>query len=502
MSKLIECVPNFSEGRRPEVLRAILSRVEAVPGATILDHGMDPDHNRAVVTFVGPPRAVREAAFAAIATATELIDLTSHQGEHPRIGATDVVPFVPLAGATMKDCAKLAAALGEEVAARLGIPVYLYEHAARRPERRNLADIRRGGFEALRDQIGTDPRRAPDFGPARVHPTAGAVAIGARSFLIAYNVELETDDLAVAKEIARAVRESSGGLAGVKALGFHLKERGIVQVSMNLVDLKKTSMARVFRRVERLARARGVRVRASEIVGLVPEDAVFDATRVALKLVRFGRDSTIEDRLRRSIAGPFELQPFLDDIASTRPAPGGGAAAGLAGALAAAVAAKVVYLTLARERYAAVHERFESLARDLEAARWDLLRLVERDGRAYAALVAALRAPAGDDAEKAGRAEAIAVTSLEAARVPLEIVERSALVARIAAAAGAEGNPNLRSDAATAIALARGAVEGAAAMVLVNLPGIADRAEADRLAARARELGAEVDGIARKLARP
>lgn len=298
--KLVECVPNFSEGRRPEVIDDIVGAMLAVPGVRLLDKEMDPNHNRAVVTVVGEPEPVLEGAFRGIAKAAALIDLRSHEGEHPRMGAADVVPFVPVRGVTMQDCVALARRLGERVGNELGIPVYLYECAATRSDRENLADVRKGQFEGLCCDIGTDPDRDPDFGPRKIHPSAGAVAIGARAFLVAYNINLGTGDVAVAKAIARAIRHSTGGLRYVKAMGFELKDRGIVQVSINMVNFEGTPLFRVFELVKLEAERYGVPVVGSEIVGLVPEDALIACAEFYLRLERFTRDQVLEVRLSES----------------------------------------------------------------------------------------------------------------------------------------------------------------------------------------------------------
>lgn len=295
--RLVECVPNFSEGRDPAVLEPILAAIRAVPGVRVIDHSMDASHHRAVVTFVGPPEGASEAAFRAIAEAKRRIDLTRHQGEHPRIGATDVVPFVPLTGTTMADCVALAHALGERVGRELEIPVYFYEAAARRPERKNLPDVRNIGFEKLREAVATDPARAPDAGPKALHPTAGATVIGARNFLIAYNVNLETGDVAIAKEIAKKVRERDGGLPGIKAMGFFLDDLACAQVSMNVCDFERTGLERVYREVERLARERGVSVRESELVGLAPRAALPAGTAERVKLRGFDPKKQIVEEL-------------------------------------------------------------------------------------------------------------------------------------------------------------------------------------------------------------
>ena len=295
--KLVECVPNFSEGRRPEVLDAIVGAMTAVDGVRLLDREMDADHNRAVVTIVGEPEAVLEGVFRGMAKAAEVIDLTTHAGEHPRMGATDVVPFVPVKGVTMDDCVELARRLGERVGKELEIPVFLYESACTRPERQNLAKVRKGQFEGLCEEIGTNPAKEPDFGPNRIHPTAGATAVGARPFLVAYNINLGTTDLSVAKAIAKAIRHSSGGLRHVKAMGFAIKDRNIVQVSINMVNFKGTPLFRVFEMVRSEAERYGVPVIGSEVVGLVPVDALVDCAEFYLRLENFQRDQVLENRL-------------------------------------------------------------------------------------------------------------------------------------------------------------------------------------------------------------
>src|SRR5918912_1140465 len=274
--RLVECVPNFSEGRRPEVVRAIRDAIAAVDGVIVLDVSSDESHNRSVITFVAPVERAVEAAFAGIREARDRIDLTTHTGEHPRMGAADVVPFVPLEGSTMEDCVALARELGERVGRELEIPVFLYERAATRPDRENLADVRRGEFEGLREEIGRNPNRAPDYGPPRIHPTFGAVAIGARPFLVAYNVYLgPASNVEVARAVAKAVRGSSGGLRYVKALGLEVD--GQAQVSMNLVDIERTPLFRAFDAVKMEAQSHGVAPTWSEIVGLVPERVLIDA---------------------------------------------------------------------------------------------------------------------------------------------------------------------------------------------------------------------------------
>jgi glutamate formiminotransferase len=295
---LVECVPNFSEGRRPQVLEAILASIRAVGGVKLIDHTMDASHNRAVVTMVGEGEPVAEAAFRAIATARDVIDLNTHQGEHPRIGATDVVPFVPLAGATMGYCVRLAHRLGERVGRELAIPVYFYEQAALRPERRNLPDVRNIGYEKLRDAVANDAAREPDEGPKRaLHPTAGATVIGARFFLIAFNVNLATEQVQVAKDIAKRIRERDGGLAGIKAMGFFLDDLKLAQVSMNVCNFQATGLVRVYEEIEKLARERGVEIHESELVGLAPREALPDGVAQRIRLRGFDANKQIIEAL-------------------------------------------------------------------------------------------------------------------------------------------------------------------------------------------------------------
>ncbi len=297
---LVECVPNFSEGRRPEIVGQILDSIRAVRGVKLIDHSMDASHNRAVVTFVGSPVDCSEAAFRAIARAKDVIDLTKHTGEHPRIGATDVVPFVPLEGASMEECVKTAHSLGERVGRELEIPVYFYEAAAKRPERRNLPDVRNIGFEKLRDAIANDPARVPDAGPKdHLHPTAGATVIGARIFLIAYNVNLATEDLALAKEIAKKIREKDGGLPGIKAMGFAVDSPKCAQVSMNVCNFQVTGLERVYREIETLAKARGVEILESELVGLAPRAALPPGAAERIRLRGFDPKKQIIEELVR-----------------------------------------------------------------------------------------------------------------------------------------------------------------------------------------------------------
>jgi glutamate formiminotransferase len=297
VDKIVECVPNFSEGRRTEVLDAIIAEIKAVDGVRFLDQTHDHDHNRAVLTFVGSPEPIKKAVVAAVAKAAELIDMEKHTGEHPRIGATDVVPFIPIKNMSIDECVTLAREVGQEIGEKLQIPIYLYEAAATREDRRNLAKVRRGQYEGLKEAILTDPNRKPDFGPDKLHPTAGATVVGARMPLIAYNVNLNTDDLALAKRIATTIREKDGGFKNVKALGLEIKERGIVQVSMNLTNYQVTPVYKVYDRITELANEAGVKVLESEVIGLIPLAAMVECAQHYLKALEFKNDQLLEPRV-------------------------------------------------------------------------------------------------------------------------------------------------------------------------------------------------------------
>jgi glutamate formiminotransferase/formiminotetrahydrofolate cyclodeaminase len=486
--KLVECVPNFSEGRRPEVVAAIRDAIAGVDDATLLDVSSDASHNRSVITFVVPVDRAVEAAFAGIRAARDHIDLNKHSGEHPRMGAADVVPFVPLEGSTMEDCIMLARALGDRVGRELEIPVFLYERAATRPDRENLADVRRGEFEGLREEIGRNPARTPDFGPARIHPTAGAVAIGARPFLVAYNVYLgPASNVDVAKAVAKAVRGSSGGLRYVKALGLEVD--GQAQVSMNLVDVEKTPLFRAFDAVRMEAEAHGVSPTWSEIVGLVPEAALFDTAARHVQLRNFTREMVVEHRVRQAVRGGQSLSGFVSAVASPSPVPGGGSVAAHAGALAAALAQMVAGLTVGKKKYAAVDAEMRGVALRAAALGNTLSALVARDAEAYAAVAAAYKLPQEPEAAAAVRHEAVTAALLRAAAVPLETARACAAVAELAIVVAARGNTNAASDAGIAALLADAGCKGAAFNVRINVAALEDRSlgadllqEANRLA--------------------
>jgi glutamate formiminotransferase/formiminotetrahydrofolate cyclodeaminase len=485
--KLVECVPNFSEGRRPEVIGAIRDAIAAVDGVAILDVSSDASHNRTVLTFVAPVDRAVQAAFAGIAKARDLIDLTTHKGEHPRIGATDVCPFIPLEGATTDDCIALARALGERVGTELGIPVFLYEKAATRPGRVNLADIRRGEFEKARDEIGVNPDRVPDFGPNRIHPTAGATVIGARPFLVAYNVYLgPATNLAVAREVAKVVRASGGGLPWVKALGLEVD--GQAQVSMNLTDTQATPIWTAYEAVKREAELRGVTPTWSEIVGLVPERALFETAARHIQLRNFSNAMVLEHKVRATMASGPTLSGFVAAVASSAPVPGGGSVAAHAGALAAALAHMVTGLTIGRKKYVAVEAQMTRVAESAALLGNRLAGLVQEDADAYALVSAAYKLPNVAGEAATARAAAIQAALLKASQVPLETARACAEVARLAITCAKDGNSNAVSDAGVAALLAEAACKGAAYNVRINVASMIDKTAGRALTEEANRL--------------
>jgi len=479
LTPLVECVPNFSEGQDQAVLDALRAAITAVPAVKLLDVQADASHNRSVFTFVAPPVAALEAAFRAMQVATARIDLTRHRGEHPRMGATDVVPFVPVHGVTMEDCVQLARQLAERVGRELAIPVFLYARAATRPERERLPDIRKGEFEGLRERIGTDPAAEPDFGPTRIHPTAGATAIGARPFLVAYNIYLDTTDVGVAKEIAKRIRTSSGGLPAVQASGFLVE--GQAQVSMNLLDIDVTPPAAVFAVVEAEARARRVAVAKSEVVGLIPERAILGVAAAHLKLPD-AASHLLEAKIRET-EGPT-LDAWIEELAGAAPVPGGGSAAALAGTLAAALVAMVCRLTIGRKAYAAAEGRAREILTEAEALRAELRRLVDDDAVAYGRVSAAYRISKDDP----GRGTAVDEALRGAAVTPLAVARGAARLVTLAGELGEIGNKSARSDAKVAGQLARAALAGAVENVRVNVAALADPANSRDLLEEAERL--------------
>jgi glutamate formiminotransferase/formiminotetrahydrofolate cyclodeaminase len=466
--KIIECIANFSEGRNTEVIDVIQTTIADVAGIHVLDRHSDEDHNRTVITFVGSPEAVVQAAFSAIEIAAGLINLDQHRGEHPRIGATDVVPFVPISGVTMDECVELARSLGKRVGEELDIPVYLYENAATRPDRKNLENIRRGEYEKLKDIIRDDPDRAPDYGPAYMG-TAGATVIGARPPLLAYNVYLTTDDVSIAKNIARTVRHSSGGLPYVKALGMLVEGRA--QVSMNLTDHTQTPVPQVVESIRREAEHYGVEIHHSELVGLIPQAALIDAAKWYLQLDPFEADQILETRMYSAFA---EEPSFLEKLSAGTPTPGGGSAAAHAGAMAAALVAMVARLTMGKKKYEQVEDRMSEIVGHADELRSSLEQAVLSDAQAFDAVMKAYRMPKGSAVEEEARNEVIEHATRGAAAVPLQVARDSVALFQMAVEVAERGNIHAVSDAGTAALMARAAFAAASLNVEINARDISD----------------------------
>jgi glutamate formiminotransferase len=485
MRTVVECVPNFSEGRDAAKIDAIVAALMAGPDVYLLDREMDPDHNRSVITLAGTRESIGEAAIRGVGRAAELIDLNRHQGAHPRIGATDVVPFVPIKAVTLDDCAQIARRVAEEIWRRFHIPTYLYEAAAQVPERRNLENIRRGQFEGLRDQVRTSLDRRPDFGDAELHPSAGATAVGSRKFLIAYNINLNTNDLAVAKTIASKIRTSSGGLQCVKAMGVMLRERGLAQVSMNLTDFETTSVSAVFETVSREAAAAGASVLGSEIVGLIPRRALEQSAIDYLKVENFRHGLIVENRLEEVLAsreaggGPGSpasrlAEQLLDAVAAPTPTPGGGSVAALTGAFASALGEMVCGVTLKRKSFSEHHSKAEAARAELAGLRARLIGNFDRDAASYDSLLRALRLPKSTPSEAEVRDREVEIATQFAASVPLETAELAATARRLLESLRPVIIPQARSDLEVALLLTDSAFRGSAENVRTNLSSIDD----------------------------
>lgn len=501
-NQIVECIPNFSEARRPEVVESIVQTMTSVVGVRVLDRHSDLDHNRTVVTLLGPPDAVEEAAFQAIKKAAELIDLDKHQGEHPRIGATDVVPFVPISGLSMVDCVEMARRLGRRVGEELKIPVYLYEEAATTPERTNLENIRRGQYEALKKELGENPAREPDFGPTTL-TGAGATVIGARHPLIAFNVYLTTDDVAVANRIARAIRHSSGGLRFVKSMGVLVEGRA--QVSMNLTDFRRTPMARVVEMIRREAQRYGVQVHHSELVGLVPNQALVNAAVWYMQMDQFEPDQVLETKLFASgqPEAPSQEQSgepgFLDALSSSDPTPGGGSASAYSAAMAASLVAMVGRVTVGKSKYADVEGEMWSMIEEGTELQKSMKEAVVKDAEAFDEYMKARRLPRDTEQEKSERIKAIQAASINAARVPLEVARQSLIIMQLAVKAAELGNVNAISDAGTAAALAKAAITGAGLNVRINLLGLEKESDPARMISELRAIEKQVERIEKSL---
>ena len=547
--KIVECVPNFSEGRDKDKIRAITTEIEAVPGIKLLDVDPGETTNRTVVTFIGPPEAVREAAFRSIRKASQVLDMSTHKGAHSRIGATDVCPFVPLSGVTMGDCVALAHELGRRVASELDIPVYFYEEAALKPERRNLAAIRQGEFEGLAEKF-KNPVWAPDCGRPIFNLRAGATVIGAREFLIAYNINLNTRDRKLANEIALNIRESGrakrdrdgalvrdtngqsikipGKFTNLKAVGWYIEDYGTAQISINFTNYKTTPIHLVFDEVRAQAARMGMRVTGSELVGLIPKEALLQAGRHYL--THQGRCPGVPDAelIRMAVRSlglndiaPFDpqkkiieyqldepknalvrmnLREFADELSMESPAPGGGSVAALCGALAAGLSSMVANLTVGKKGYEKFYPSMNRVAHRAQELKDEYLRLVDLDTEAFTKVMEAMRLSKGTEEQTREREEAIEAATKEATLVPLRTLEGVVDLLRLAKSVVQNGNRNSLSDAGVAALVARAAAEGAYYNVRINLPGLKDEVFKARTAKTASSLRRRILRAASKIA--
>jgi glutamate formiminotransferase/formiminotetrahydrofolate cyclodeaminase len=505
MKRLIECVPNFSEGRDPAKVDAIVSAMSAVAGVFVLDREMDADHHRCVVTLAGEPEAVAEAALRGVGKAMELIDLNVHTGAHPRVGAADVIPFIPIHGVTIEDCVALARRVGKEIWARYRIPVFFYEAAATRPDRTNLENVRRGQFEGLRDELKRNHDRQPDIGEPKLHPTAGVTVVGARKFLIAYNVNLNTSDVGIANKIAKAIRFSSGGLRYVKSMGVELKARNLAQVSINLTDFEQTPMHRVYEMVKREAARYGAIPVGSEIVGLIPKKAIEMAADYFLQVENFSPEQIFENKLESALTGGSAdhgakegklaglARPFLDAVAAPAATPGGGSVAAFAGALAASLGQMVAGLSRKKKSQFLVADKLSDALDGMRRAAEELTAAIDRDANSYDDVMLAFKLPQGDAAEIKWREEAIQIATRAAAEVPLEVAERTVALFERLGQLAAIAAASMKSDLEVARLMATAGARGALANVEINLDGIKDAgyvaATRERISALRERLG-------------
>src|SRR5580704_13066022 len=508
MRRLIECVPNFSEGRDPAKVDAIVSAMSTVPGVYVLDREMDADHNRSVITLAGEPDAVAEAALLGIGKAMELIDLTKHTGAHPRVGATDVVPFIPIEGVTIEDCVALAHRTGHQIWARYRIPVFFYEAAAKRADRVHLGNVRRGQFEGLREEMKHNHDRQPDVGEPKLHPTAGVTAVGARKFLIAYNVNLNTSDVTIANKIAKAIRFSSGGLRYVKSMGVELKARNLAQVSINLTDFEQTPMHRVYEMVKREAGRYGAIPVGSEIVGLIPKKAIEMSADYFLQFENFSPQQIFENKLEATLTGaPGDdakegklasmARPFLEAVAAATPTPGGGSVSAMAGALAASLGQMVAGLSRKKKSQAAHVDKLSSELEELRRISNELAEAIDRDAASYDAVIAAFKLPQGNDEEVPKRESSIQSATKGAADVPLQVAELSVVLFERLGQLDAIAAASMRSDLEVARYMAAAGARGALANVEINLDGITDGAYVAEMRAKIASLRERLESAPR-----
>jgi glutamate formiminotransferase/formiminotetrahydrofolate cyclodeaminase len=484
MKRLIESVPNFSEGRDPAKVDALIQVMSSVPGVYVLDHEMDADHNRCVITLAGEPEAVGEATLLGAGKAIELIDMNAHKGAHPRVGATDVVPFIPIEGVTIEDCVSLARRVGNELWKRYRIPVFFYEAAALRPDRVNLENVRRGQFEGLRDEMKRNHDRQPDVGEPKLHPTAGVTVVGARKFLVAYNVNLNTPDVAIANKIAKAIRYSSGGFRYVKSMGVELKARNLAQVSINLTDYEQTPMHRVYEAVKREAARYGVMPVGSEIVGLVPKKAIEMAADYFLQLEDFSPSQVFENRLNAALTGaPMEspegklaevARPFLDAVAAPSATPGGGSVSAHAAAMAAALGQMVAGLSRKKKSQILHVDKLSDQLEKLRETGETLTKAIDRDAKAYDAVMAAFKSPEDSAEAKKRREQEIEKATKAAAEVPMEVAELATALQERLVQLESMAAASMKSDLQVARLMAVAGAKGALANVEINLNGLKD----------------------------
>jgi glutamate formiminotransferase / formiminotetrahydrofolate cyclodeaminase len=502
MKRIVECVPNFSEGRDIAKIDAIIAAMREVPGVYVLDRESDSDHNRSVVTLAGEPEPVAEAALRGVGKAAELIDLTKHSGAHPRMGATDVVPFIPVEGVSIEDCVALAKKVGREIWDRYKIPVYFYEAAAQRPDRANLEAIRKGQFEGLLAEVPNNPNRAPDIGNAALHPTAGATVVGARKFLVAYNINLNTPDLSIAQKIGKNIRFSNGGLRYVKAMGVDLRARNLAQVSINMTDFEQTPLHRVFEMVKREAERYGVSIVGSEIVGLIPKRAIELTADFYLQLENFSPAQVFENRIEASLSGAAPLEgpgrlaalalPFLDAVAEPTATPGGGSVAALAGALGASLGQMVASLSRKKKSQAAFVDQLSDVLSKLQAASKMLSEAIDRDSASFDHVMAAYKLPKETSNEQVQRDAAIQTAMQGAATVPLEVARRSAEVFELLGRLESISSPSMFSDIKVGRLMAAAGAKGALDNVAINLESITDATFAARLRSESAAIAARV----------
>jgi glutamate formiminotransferase / formiminotetrahydrofolate cyclodeaminase len=491
MKRLIECVPNFSEGRDPAKVDAIVQAMSSVPGVYVLDREMDADHNRCVITLAGDPDAVGEAAILGAGKALDLIDMTTHSGAHPRVGATDVVPFIPIEGVTIEDCVALARRVGNEIWQRYRIPIFFYEAAATRPDRVNLENVRRGQFEGLRVEMKRNHERQPDVGEPKLHPTAGVTVVGARKFLIAYNVNLNTPDVSIANKIAKAIRFSSGGLRYVKSMGVELKARNLAQVSINLTDFEQTPMHRVYEMVKREAERHGVVPVGSEIVGLIPKKAIEMAADYFLQLENFSPSQVFENKLAEALTGtPVKAKdgklanlarPFLDAVAEPSATPGGGSVSAFAAAMAAALGQMVAGLSRKKKSQAAHVDQLSEQLDELRKTTDELTEAIDQDAASYDAVMAAYKLPQGNSEETAQRELAIQTATKGAAEVPLQVAEKAAHLNNRLLQLETIAAASMKSDLQVARLMAIAGAKGALANVEINLEVLKDAAYVEKM---------------------